>query len=80
MKVHILAFGIAKDLIGTGSTQIEMEKGKSIADLRQLLEKRFPELKKLGTYMIAQNSKYTNGNERIEAQDEIAIIPPVSGG
>jgi len=43
-------------------------------------EKDFPALKKLGTYMIAVNNEYAGEQKTIKPTDEVAIIPPVSGG
>jgi molybdopterin synthase sulfur carrier subunit len=35
---------------------------------------------KLASYMIAVNSEYASEDDRINENDEIAVIPPVSGG
>ncbi|MFP7657208.1 MoaD/ThiS family protein [Chryseobacterium proteolyticum] len=44
------------------------------------MEKDFPELKKLKSYFIAIDDEYAEDNQIIEVSNEIAIIPPVSGG
>ncbi len=76
----ILAFGIAKEIFGTNVLQIDLEEETTSADLKQLLESKFPRLQKLSSYMIAINNEYSADNQIINAKDEIAIIPPVSGG
>jgi len=48
--------------------------------LKAILENKYPLLKELGTYMIAVNNDYGEDSTIISLKDEIAIIPPVSGG
>lgn len=79
MKVNILAFGIAKEIFKTNSLAIEFA-GKTTTDLMNVLEMQFPRLKQLPTYLLAVNSEYACSETEIKGDDEIAIIPPVSGG
>jgi molybdopterin synthase sulfur carrier subunit len=80
MRINVLAFGIAKEIIGNSVIDLEVNDTDSIGGLRSLLEKDFPALKKLGTYMIAVNNEYAGEQKTIKPTDEVAIIPPVSGG
>lgn len=80
MKLEILAFGIAKDIFGGAAISIELEGEAVTANLKQALEVQYPKLKELRSYMIAVNDEYAQADTAISAQDEIAIIPPVSGG
>lgn len=79
MRVNVLAFGIAKEIFGTNRLAIDFD-GNSSEDLRHSLEDQFPDLKQLPTYMLAVNSEYAMEETEINTDDEIAIIPPVSGG
>ena len=79
MKVQVLGFGIAKDIFGKSILNIEMQ-SNTIADLKGMLETNYPELKKLSSYMIAVNNEYASHQLVLKEGDEIAIIPPVSGG
>lgn len=79
MRVNVLAFGIAKEIFGTSHLAVDFD-GSTSVDLRLSLENQFPRLKQLPTYMLAVNSEYTVDATQIDANDEIAIIPPVSGG
>jgi molybdopterin synthase sulfur carrier subunit len=79
MRVNILAFGIAKEIFGTNHLVIEFE-GNTSVDLRNSLEKQFPGLTQIPTYMLAVNTEYVLNETEIKSNDEIAIIPPVSGG
>ena len=74
-----MAFGIAKDILNASSIAIELN-GSTIGELKAMLEEKYPRLQKLASYMIAVNSEYANNDVVIKQGDEIAIIPPVSGG
>lgn len=76
----MLAFGIAKDIFGRQSVQLSLNNDADIATLKSKLEEQYPKLKELASYMIAVNDEYAHANTMIQAGDEIAIIPPVSGG
>lgn len=76
----MLAFGIAKDIFGGQSIQIMLGEAADIATLKTLLEQQYPQLKELASYMIAVNDEYAHVDTVIQPGDEIAIIPPVSGG
>jgi len=78
-KYKIRAFGITKDLLGGKDTVIEM-RGTTVADLRKELSERFPELLDLSSLFIAVNNDYADDTCVLKPTDEIALIPPVSGG
>lgn len=81
MTFRILAFGIAQDIMGGPSIAVEAdEKIKTVADLKQLLLKRYPQLGSLASVLIAVNKSYADDAMAVTASDEIAIIPPTSGG
>jgi molybdopterin converting factor small subunit len=80
MNVQILAFGIAKEIFATNLLDLEVMENVSCKDLKNLLETSYPRLRQLSSYMIAINNEYATDSQRIVAGDEIAIIPPVSGG
>ncbi|MNL69681.1 ThiS family protein [compost metagenome] len=53
---------------------------KSVGELRAKLYDQYPSLEKLNSLMIAVNKNYAADDVLINATDEIALIPPVSGG
>lgn len=81
-QMDLLFFGIAKDIVGT--SQVDMDFGEdtpnSVAELKQALKKRYPEFSKLTSLAIAVNSEYASDDVQLKSNDEVAIIPPVSGG
>jgi sulfur-carrier protein len=79
MRYKIKAFGITKDFLGGKETVIEMD-GATVGALRAELNRRYPELLGLRSLYIAVNSDYAAEDRVLETTDEIALIPPVSGG
>lgn len=80
MKIKILAFGIAKDIFGGSSVNLELTNDATVYNLQYLLEHQYPRLKQLASYMVAVNNEYALPGDSLHERDEIAIIPPVSGG
>jgi molybdopterin converting factor small subunit len=79
--MKIISFGITKDI--TGSLFIDFDAGKnllSIAELKENLFKKYPGLKELKTLSIAVNNAYASNETMVSSRDEVALIPPVSGG
>ncbi|WP_183562605.1 MoaD/ThiS family protein [Mucilaginibacter sp. SP1R1] len=80
MKINVLAFGVAKEIFGSSSVSLELTNDATIYNLKYLLEQQYPRLKQLASYMVAVNNEYALPGDTIHERDEIAIIPPVSGG
>lgn len=80
MKLKILAFGITKDIFGASKKELEVQDDLNVRQLKEKLEEDFPQLIKLKSYFIAVNEEYAENDQIIVNTDEIAIIPPVSGG
>lgn len=80
MKINVLAFGIAKDIFGKSSVSLELANDANVYNLKYSLEHQYPRLKQLASYMVAVNNEYALPGDTIHESDEIAIIPPVSGG
>lgn len=78
-KYVIKAFGITKDIIGGRETLLELE-GNTVASLRKTLKSRYPALVEIRSLMVAVNNSYAEDDRTIGESDEIALIPPVSGG
>ena len=80
MEINILAFGVAKDILGGASVSVQLTNDATVYNLKYLLEDKYPRLKRLASYMVAVNDEYALDGDTIHERDEIAIIPPVSGG
>ena len=80
MEINILAFGVAKDIFGGATVSVQLTNDATVFNLKYLLEDKYPRLKKLASYMVAVNDEYALDGDTLHERDEIAIIPPVSGG
>ena len=78
--MQILAFGIVKEIFGAASLEVDAGETVSVASLKTKLEDQYPLLKQLFSFMIAVNGVYAAPDAIISSGDEVAIIPPVSGG
>ncbi|HET8735816.1 MAG TPA: MoaD/ThiS family protein [Pricia sp.] len=80
--MEVLLFGIARDIVGEGSFRFDAGESApgSVSDLKEKLKNIFPEFRKLSSLAVAVNSTYAEDGYRLKDGDEIAIIPPVSGG
>ncbi|WP_339628937.1 MoaD/ThiS family protein [uncultured Maribacter sp.] len=80
--MNVLFFGIAKDIVGSSQIAFsdELKELNSVADLKAELINSYPELSKLTSFAVAVNSEYAEDDVSLTVGDEIAIIPPVSGG
>jgi molybdopterin converting factor subunit 1 len=78
--VKVLLFGAAADRAGTRETVIAAE-GLTLEELWPLLAERHPDLSPMrGTLAFAVNGEYARGDARVFSGDEVAVLPPVSGG
>ncbi|MCE2612155.1 MoaD/ThiS family protein [Flavobacteriaceae bacterium D16] len=79
----ILLFGITKDIVGQPTLSLSHSEAQGLhtaGELKSFLKDNFPEMKNLSSLAIAVNSEYAQDDYPIQEKDEIAIIPPVSGG
>lgn len=78
--MKVLCFGVAKDIIGASELIVENDKTQTVADLKKYLNESYPKFLEYKSYMIAVNQAYATDEATILPSDEIALIPPVSGG
>lgn len=78
--VRIMAFGITKEIIGGPCINLELAENSTALEVRNLVEEKFPRLKQLASLRIAVNSELTEEDQVIQPSDELALLPPVSGG
>jgi MoaE-MoaD fusion protein len=81
MNVKVLFFGITHDLTGCTEEQVELPDGETLDALRRQYESRFPQLRQVGnSLLLAVNQEIASGPTVLRDGDEIAFMPPVSGG
>lgn len=81
MTIKIILFAGLRDLIGHQSISVQLPHSCSVKALLQELKNQFPTAENLiNRSSIAVNHEYAEDDFIISENDEIAIIPPVSGG
>ena len=75
--MKVLFFASLAEL--TGKSELEISGVNSIADLRTAFEKQFRGMESM-KYAVAVNNKIVNGDQLLNDTDEIAFLPPFSGG
>lgn len=80
--MNVLLFGIAKDIVGTSLLPIEEQNNHptTVKELKEFLVFKYPKFQELSSLAIAVNSNYATDETNLNTNDEIAVIPPVSGG
>ena len=80
--MKVLLFGIAKDIVGDSHLQFSNidKTPSSVSELKKIISETYPEFSKLSSLGVAVNSAYAQDDVVLNTTDEIAIIPPVSGG
>jgi molybdopterin converting factor subunit 1 len=81
MRVCVLYFGVLKDLVGHGRSEMNLAEGASVAELLELHRRRATGQKALwDSIAVAVNQEYARAEDVLKEGDEIALLPPVSGG
>ena len=87
--IRIKLFASAKEIVGRGNSEITLEfRGKTkitFTELRKRILQTYPKLSQIPfvfaiNYKIADESTTNTANTTITSSDEIALLPPISGG
>lgn len=79
MKVVVKFFARCREIAGVPQQVVELEEGKRIQDLNDLLLTAYPALKEVRV-VLSLNHAYAKPETELRDRDEVAIFPPVSGG
>jgi len=80
MEISVILFGIARDIVGGKHLKLSVNETCQVDELKKIMVNKFPEFEDLKHISVAINSEYAKGETVLRPGDEIAIIPPVSGG
>lgn len=81
MQVSLLAFGILRDLLGKNAGPVELPAGATVRDLLERCREMIPEKSApWDSIAVAVNREYVPATHRLADGDEVALLPPVSGG
>lgn len=81
MQVRVKYFGMLKEVAGRGDDTLGLPEGARVADLLERCARSAPELKEyFPVIAVALNHEYSERDAALHEGDEVALIPPVSGG
>ena len=81
MTVTVLLFAAARERVGERQVTLEVGDVATVGGMKEELGRRFPALSDLGSVVsVAVNEEYSPDDSVLRVGDEIAVLPPVSGG
>ncbi len=81
ISIKIKFFAYARELVGRKDITVEMNSGSTVKDLMEHVLTKYPSLKEISNHIIiAVNKNTCTSDRRLKDGDQVAILPPVSGG
>jgi molybdopterin converting factor subunit 1 len=81
MRAKIRLFALLRERAGSGQLALQLPEGATVGDLLRELQGQHPGLLlDIPSTMIAVNMEYVSEDHLLQDGDEVALIPPVSGG
>jgi len=81
MQIRVLFFGVLKDLSGKASDSLSLPENATLGDVLSHYERIIPRLKgSASSLAMSVNQEYAGPSTRLRPGDEVALLPPVSGG
>lgn len=81
VRVTVLFFGRLKDVVGQTEQSLDLNDASTIEQLFALYSQRIPELAKYRSSVVAsRNREFAAWDTPLHSGDEVAFLPPVSGG
>ncbi len=81
MRVRVLFFGVLKDIVGQAEELLDVEPNSTVASVFHAYSERFETLRdKRPSILFARNREFATPDTAVAENDEIAFLPPVSGG
>src|SRR5579863_701706 len=81
MRVRVLFFGMLKDVAGKSNDWLDLPDSASVGDVLAHYQSQLPRFKdSLPSLAVAVNQHYSSPETKLKPDDEVALLPPVSGG
>jgi molybdopterin synthase catalytic subunit len=80
MQVNVRLFASIREALGTNSVAVDVPEGTDVRSLIEQLRATYPQFATLPEAMVSVNYEYVRDDHPLRESDEVALIPPVSGG
>jgi molybdopterin converting factor subunit 1 len=80
MTVTVQLFAIGREIVGSSELTLTLGDGATAQTVLDVLKERYPKFQTVKTLMVAIGTDYADLQTELHDGDELAIIPPVSGG
>ena len=80
MKIKVVAYGIAKDILKSKEKMWDISSDETISSFKRSLLTQYPSFANLTKLSFAVGEEYREDSFSLSDGDEVVIIPPVSGG
>ncbi len=81
MRIRVLFFGVLRDVVGLREDSLDIPEGSRLGSVFELYAGRFPRLRGMAASMVlALNQEFSTPSAPLAEGDEVAFLPPVSGG
>ncbi len=81
VEITVKFFASARDAVGDKNLKMSLKKGSKVDDIMKSLFEDYPELEEMkDQLLISVNKDRTGKDEKLQDGDEVAIMPPVTGG
>lgn len=81
VRVNVLFFGMVKDIVGKAQDQLEVSDGAAVQSVFEHYAERYPRLREMSrSIVLARNQQFAELGAPVGDGDEVAFLPPVSGG
>ena len=81
MRTRVLFFGVLKELAGISAEETEFPAGSDLHAVFDRYAARYPAVRAMsGSIVVARNQEFADLSTKLQDGDEVAFLPPVSGG
>jgi MoaE-MoaD fusion protein len=81
VQIRVLFFGLLKDICGRADDRVELAEGATAGSVFEHYAAAFPKLREMASSIVlARNHEFAPAGEVLSDGDEVALLPPVSGG
>jgi len=81
MRIKVLFFGLLKDICGRAEDRLELPAPATLRSVFDHYAAQFPALKNMAkSIVMARNHEFGSPGDLLREGDEVALLPPVSGG